>query len=461
MSGQSTVHIVLLSGGSGVRLWPLSNSIRSKQFLKVLRSEDGCRESMAQRVFRQIEMLGTENYDVTIVTGSAQVEALKSQLTGSYSIVVEPERRDTAPAILLASAYLRFQKHANIDDTIIVMPIDAYVDESYYRTFSKLDAAVSSGDGDLVLLGAMPSFPSEKYGYIIPDLSDDATLGSGVSFPVKSFVEKPSTEMAKRYIELGALWNCGVFCFKLRYAVALLSGYGSFNDFEKVVSSYSALPKNSFDYEVVEKADSISVVPFEGAWKDLGTWNTLTEEMANASEGLVVASEIDNVHIINETSLPLIVKDLSDAVIAATPDGILVSSKEASVSIKEEIGLLGDIRPMYEKRRWGEYRVLDNQTDRDNKVLVKELIINRDKQISYQKHSLRSEYWIITEGEGDVIVGDSVSRITPGSVVRIAASEMHAVRATETLRMIEIQLGSKLTEDDIERHGDYWPSECD
>ena len=165
------MKIVLLSGGSGKRLWPLSNDIRSKQFLKVLKKEDGSYESMVQRVYRQIQCAKEEenmNVDITIATGSSQVDSIKSQLGEAVDIVVEPERRDTFPAILLSAGYLYYEKKVPLDETVIVLPVDPYANLGYFKLLAEMDRQVKSQKSDIVLMGINPTYPSAKYGYIIP-----------------------------------------------------------------------------------------------------------------------------------------------------------------------------------------------------------------------------------------------------------------------------------------------------
>lgn len=448
------IHLVLLSGGSGSRLWPLSNSARSKQFLKVLRDSDGKHVSMVQRVFEQIAAIPCEQseIDITIATCANQESSIRAQLEGSYELVLEPERRDTAPAIFLACAHLAYAQNASVDDTVVVMPIDSYADQSFYDKVLDLDI-VAFNSGGIVLLGVEPTHPSEKFGYIIPksrELENDAWC-------VEEFKEKPCKDIAEAYIEQGALWNCGVFGFRLGYVLDILSQYNESKSFEDIRKNYSALPKISFDYEVVEKATNVFVVPYSGTWKDLGTWNSLTEEMQDWSQGRVSVSDVENVHVINETGLPVVVSGLRDAVVVCTHDGILACTKEASDGIKNQVEAVGETRPMYEKRRWGEYRVLDSRVyDNGKNALTKELVIATGKQLSYQRHAYRSEVWTVVKGEGEVVLDGHVTPVVPGTVLDIRPMQMHAVRSINDLHIIEVQLGSPLIEEDIERFGNYW-----
>lgn len=448
------VHIILLSGGSGSRLWPLSNSTRSKQFLKVLRDSDGNPMSMVQRVFRQISRVQGEK-NIVIASSKSQESSIRAQIPDGYSLVLEPERRDTAPAIMLSCSYLDLVQGASESDTVIVMPIDTFADQAYYKKIPELDRAVQSNAGNLVLLGVKPTYPSEKFGYIIPQ--DSGQAGDEGVQKVVRFKEKPDAETASKLIEQGSLWNCGVFAFKLGYLRDLTKKYLDVDSFDQMLSQYASLPRNSFDYEVVEKEGSIAVVPYEGIWKDLGTWNTLTEEMAEPAAGRVSLSDVDNVHVINETGLPMVVAGLKDAVVVATYDGILACSKEASAGIKKQVEAVSETRPMYEKRNWGEYRVIDSrQFTGDLDAMTKELVVKQGKQLSYQRHRKRTEVWTVAAGKGEVVLDGKTMSVRAGSVVHIEPMQMHAVRAVEDLYIIEVQLGHPLIEEDIERFGFFW-----
>lgn len=333
------IHIILLSGGSGTRLWPLSNGSRSKQFLKVLRDKEGNHVSMVQRTFNQIDRT-LPDVDVTVATCASQERMLKLQIGTGANIVVEPERRDTAPAIMLACEHLLDVQGAEMDDIVVVMPIDSFVDDGYFQKVREVADAVDRGFGEIALLGVEPTYPSEKYGYIAPDSLE------GSPRKVKRFTEKPDCKIAEQLIEQGALWNCGVFAFKLTHVLNILKQYGDFTTFEDLRCRYSELPKNSFDYEVVEKAESVAVVPYAGKWKDLGTWNTLTEEMEDRESGFTVY-DVDscvNTHVVNELDIPLIVSGIENAVVIATVDGLLVCSKAKSASLKNLVARIDDAR---------------------------------------------------------------------------------------------------------------------
>ncbi len=320
------MNIILLSGGSGKRLWPLSNEIKSKQFLKVFRRTDGTKESMVQRMYRMIRETDPEA-TVTIATSASQIPQIKAQLGEQVGISVEPARKDTFPAIALAAAYLK-EQGTGPDETVIVCPVDPYVEKDYFECLKEMSE--SAGKAKLTLMGIEPTYPSEKYGYIIPAGKDHLS-------PAAAFKEKPDQETAKEYIRQGALWNGGVFAFRLSWLLSVAEELLGTSDYTNLYNQYESLPKISFDYAVVEKEPSMNVIRFNGAWKDLGTWNTLTEAMDDETTGNTVTSECTNTHIINELDIPVIALGIKDCVIAVTPDGILISDKAQSPKLKDLI----------------------------------------------------------------------------------------------------------------------------
>ncbi|WP_226639567.1 sugar phosphate nucleotidyltransferase [Priestia flexa] len=441
------MKLVLLSGGSGKRLWPLSNDSRSKQFLKVLEDKESNLQSMVQRVWNQISNVGLAESTI-IATGKSQEDMIKSQLDNQAGLIIEPCRRDTFPAIALAASYVYSVKESSLDEVVAILPVDPYVDDAFFSRVKDLETVVQDSGADLALIGVTPTYPSSKYGYIVPIVSRSETD----YLPVQRFTEKPSEVAASALIQDGAFWNCGVFAFKLGYVISILEEKGLPTQYEELLKQYATLPKISFDYEVVEKTQNIVVLPYNGYWKDLGTWNTLTEEMATKQIGKgVISEDSENVHLINELDIPVTVLGGSNLVVAASPDGILVSDKEASPRIKELVGAF-DNRPMYEERRWGWYKVLDyTKLEEDKEVLTKRIGVAAGKNLSYQLHDYRDEVWTIIKGEGEFILNDKIRTVKPGDVLQVQAGEKHAIRATTDLEIIEVQTGTQLIEEDIVR----------
>lgn len=442
------MKLVLLSGGSGKRLWPLSNEARSKQFLKVLEDENGNLQSMVQRVWNQLKKVSLEKSTV-IATSKSQMEMIQSQLNEEADLIIEPNRRDTFPAIALAASYLYTNKNTDLDEVIAVLPVDPYVDAGFFNRVKDLEKTIYETGSDLALMGVRPTYPSEKYGYIVPKqkMNEPAEI-----IEVTRFVEKPSGESAKELLSQGALWNCGVFGFRLDYLIKLLEKKQYPVQYEELLEKYDKLPKISFDYEVVEKAKKIAALPYDGYWKDLGTWNTLTEEMAINQIGKgIISKDSTNTHLINELNIPVTVLGVPNAVIAVSPDGILVSDKEKSPKIKE---LVGDFngRPMYEERRWGWYTVLDYaKYEGNHQVLTKRIGIHRGQNLSYQYHLARKEIWTIVKGEGVVALNGKLRTVRAGDVLQIQLGDKHAIKAVTDLEIIEVQSGSELIEEDIVR----------
>ena len=447
------MQLVLLSGGSGKRLWPLSNNARSKQFLPLLEKEDGTMESMVQRVVRQVREAHLTD-DITLATNASQLDIIINQLGDSVSVVTEPERRDTFPAIALASGYLKLKKGCPDDEVVVIMPCDPFTEAGYFETIGRMVKCVEADVAELVLMGITPTYPSEKYGYVVP--VTDNLMAEG-SMAVSKFTEKPNVERAKELLEMGALWNGGVFAFRLGYMMEIAQRYVKADSFEEMRSRYSEFPKISFDYEVAEKADSVAVLPYSGQWKDLGTWNTLTDELHHHIIGnAVMGPRCTNTHVINELQYPIYVDGMEDTVIAASPDGIIVCRKKYTEDIKKAVDHLTP-RPMYEERRWGSYRVIDDTTYADGRhSLTKSLTINAGKNISYQVHRHRSEAWTIVEGEGIFVLDGVERKVGPGETVVIPVNHYHALKALTTLTFIEVQTGNPLIEEDIERSEWKW-----
>ena len=434
------MNIILLSGGSGKRLWPLSNDIRSKQFLKVFKTDSGEYESMVQRVYRQIKAIDPQA-KVTIATSKAQVSSIHNQLGEGAGISVEPCRRDTFPAIALASAFLADVQRVDPEEVVVVCPVDPYVDEGYFRALLALGEQALKGEANLVLMGIEPTYPSEKYGYIIPESGEEISR-------VLSFKEKPDAKTAEAYIGQGALWNGGVFAYKLKYMLGKAQELIGFQGYEDLLRCYEALPKISFDYAVAEKEKRIQVMRFFGQWKDLGTWNTLTESMEEFSVGDGVMEErCSNVHVINELGIPVLAMGLKDVVICASPDGILISDKEQSSYIKPFVDKI-DQQIMFAEKSWGSFRILDAGTESQTiKVTLKP-----GHSMNYHSHSGRDEVWVVILGQGNAVVDGVERTIRAGDVVVMKAGSRQTVTASSQLQLIEVQIGKEISVHDKRKH---------
>ena len=430
------MNIVLLSGGSGRRLWPLSNEVRSKQFIRFFRSPDGETESMVQRVYRQI-VSQAPGADVTIAASKAQLSSIVNQLGDSVGISPEPCRRDTFPAIVLAVSFLVDKKGVDPEEPVIICPVDPYVDDEYFRSFITLEQMVRSKDGGICLLGIEPTFPTAKYGYIIPESREEI---SGVT----RFKEKPSEEEAAELIREGALWNAGVFAFRARTVLDIARDAIGYKGYDDLYDRYEKLESISFDYAVLENADDIRVLRHSGQWKDVGTWNTLTETMEKSSFGnVVIGGDTENTSAINDLDIPIVCMGLKNVVVAAGPDGILVSDKHQSSYIKPIVdSIAGEIK--YSEKSWGSFKVLDSTRT----SLTIKVTLLPGHHMYYHSHERRDEVWTITEGEGTVVVDGRKMDVTDGDVIKLPAGVKHTIIAKTRLELIEVQNGDEISVSD-------------
>lgn len=434
------MNIILLSGGSGKRLWPLSNDIRSKQFIKLFRNDEDKYESMVQRVYRQIGTVD-KSARVIVATSKSQASAIHNQLGGAVPVCIEPMRKDTFPAIILAASYLNDELGLPADDCVIVCPVDPYVSDSYYETVAKLEDCVNSGEANLCLMGVEPTYPSEKYGYIIPKTK------SCVS-EVREFKEKPDTATAKSYLAQGALWNAGVFAFKLGYLLKRAHEMIDFIDYRDLYAKYANLPKVSFDYAFVEKEPCLQVVRYSGEWKDVGTWNTLAEVMTDAVKGPATLDDTCvNTHVVNELDIPILVMGAKNMIVAASGDGILVADKERSGSMKSYVERIStDAR--FAEKSWGSYSVIDLGLT----YMTVEIKLRAGSRMSYHSHEFRDEVWTVLSGTGKTLVDGMEQIIRPGDVVTVAAGCKHTLMANTDMVVLETQFGENISAKDKTKH---------
>ncbi len=432
------MYIVLLSGGSGKRLWPLSNDLYSKQYIKLMNydGETGAEKcSMLQRVFGQLKDAGLSKNTIVCASG-AQEELIDSQLGGAAEVAVEPMRRDTFPAVMLSCAYLLSKKGAKEDDVAAFLPVDPYTSVEFFDSIKRLGDYVKNADNTIGLLGGAPTYPSTKYGYIVPEQSGMEPLA------VKGFREKPDEAAAEELVKEGALWNCGVFCFKLGMAVEWLKKYGVTADYDALTADYEKLPKKSFDYEILEHWDKLAAVKFDGVWKDLGTWNTLTEEMREKSIGDVTWDDTcENSHAVNVLGIPMVIMGAKDMVIAASHDGILVADKHQSSYIKDCLVHISD-ESKYEERRFGTVKTIGSDEDDGVKSVIRRIKVLDGREMPYHRHLKHTETLTVLSGMGKLILEGVEVDLLAGSSVSIAAGKGHSLRAEGAdLRCIEISIG--------------------
>lgn len=466
------MRVVLLSGGSGKRLWPLSNEIRSKAYLKLLATREGSpdRESMIQRICRQLEaanLLG----DAVILTHESQEEITRVHVGEAIPILSEPNKRGTFTAIALAASYYLSRLAVSPDETVCVLPVDSCVDAAFFELVKAMPAALSETGAQLVLIGTKPAHPSTQYGYIVPEASA-STKRTGTSsdigengkcalpLPVALFAEKPSEEAARKLIAGGALWNCGVFAFSLGFLLSCLRDRGLPTDYDELLALYPEMTEKSFDQEVAERTPA-AVLPYGGAWEDLGSWATFAPHLGSRTVGAgQVSPDSRNTHVVNELPYPIQVIGISDAIVAASADGILVAAKEEASRIKAQLeGTKREVR--YEEKRWGTRSTLDVFTtgERDKRVVTvtNKIVMKPGQKTGVHTHENKEEILTVLFGQGEVLLGLKTQPLAEGDSVRIPRGTAHAIRAVTDLIAIEIHRGPSADGGDTRRISAEWP----
>ena len=433
------MNFILLSGGSGKRLWPLSNDVRARQFIKILQSEDGKYESMIQRVCRQIWKVD-DNASITVSTSKAQVAAVHNQLEDKVNVCIEPSRRGTFSVIALTAAYLQYKKQLSMDDVVIICPIDPYVEDDYFTEVRKLEQIIKTGN-NIALMGIKPVNASENYGYIIPKTSD-------IVSEVHIFKEKPDVESAKEYLNSGALWNGGIFACRLGYLLEKAHEQIDFTDFEDLYDQYDKLKSVSFDRAVVEKEKNLAVLRYDGLWKDLSTWDALSAEMTEPVMGQALYNNAcENLSVVNELNVPILCMGLKNVVVSASAEGILVSDKQQSQDIEPFVDSMNQ-QVMFAEKSWGDFRVLDVE---DGSLTVK-ISLNPGYRMKYHSHDHRDEVWTIISGTGRTIVDGMEEQVKPGDVITMEAGCKHTVIAETAMQIIEVQLGKEINVHDKHKY---------
>ncbi|WP_171632942.1 sugar phosphate nucleotidyltransferase [Paenibacillus plantarum] len=447
------MRIVLLCGGSGKRLWPLSNEIRSKVFLKLLKSTNGVRESMIERICRQLDEVGLLPY-TCIVTHHSQVEITRTYVGEHIPILSEPFKRGTYAAIALAVTYLHEKMLVDSDETICILPVDTYADSAFFQLLHRFPEVISRSKADLALLGTNPTMPSDQFGYIVPVLPKVNEEFANIDH----FIEKPNEHVAAQLMEQHALWNCGIFAFPLKYMLTYLKDKGEPARVDSWLAKYEHLANTSFDREVVEHSQNAVVIKYVGLWQDVGTWKALTPHCEQSVIGPGrISDDSVNTHLINELPYPIEVIGVSDLVVAANPDGILIANKEKAHLIKERLAQVTQI-PMHVEKRWGSYHILKYWKNDENGTegMIKLVKLAHGKMTSYHQHQNRQKSLTILSGIAEILMEDKLYKLMAGDVLLILAGIKHGIKAVTHLEFMEVLLGKELSQEDITRFSDIW-----
>lgn len=411
---------------------------------------------MLQRLWRQLDEADLQEH-TRIATCRQQVELLQRQVGAKAPLIIEPEQRDTFPAVALAAAYLYSIAGASLSETVIIMPVDAYVGSDFFSCIRGLPKLSRESRSDLLMVGTRAGYPSEQYGYIVPESSPYNDDEGMYERKVHAFKEKPYEAEAKSLIKDGALWNSGIYAFQLDYVITLLMNHGLPIHYDELYKQYSKIPKSSFEAEVTQKTSSRSVVCYDGEWKDLGTWKTLSEEISFERIGIgEVSDDSEQSQLINELDIPVSIIGLKNVIVAASPDGILVTSKNADSVLNAKLQAMND-RPKYVERRWGHSKVMDSSVlASGEQTVTNRVFIAAGQNMCYQMHFKRRETWTILSGEGLLILDETYRLVAPGDAVTIPERSRHSIRAVTDLELIEVQAGKQINEDDVITLGVTW-----
>ncbi|MCP1714722.1 mannose-1-phosphate guanylyltransferase/mannose-6-phosphate isomerase [Methanocalculus alkaliphilus] len=444
---------LILAGGSGTRLFPLSREQFPKQFIKLFNGE-----SLFQKTVKRQLLLSAAS-DITIITNRDHKFLIRDQLAEigcDCPVLTEPVGKNTLPAIYYGVMMLAESGADTSDDRIAVVSSDHLIepDDAFLAAFK---AAERLADRYLVVFGIRPTAPHTGYGYIRPGslLGDDGYL-------VDCFVEKPDQETAEEYCALGYLWNSGMFVFSPslflseaeKYAGEIVAAFSNLS----VEEAYAKVPKISIDYGIMERTDRAAVVPFSSGWNDLGTFDALYDtfpknEDANAIRGEHIGINSEKNLIIGNRLIATV--GVSNLAIIETKDAILVASRDQAQRIGEiakELKEQGDERAIHHMevhRPWGSYTMLEG----GDAYRIKRVSVPPGRRLSLQMHHHRSEHWIVVRGTAEVTIGEERYLLTNGQSTYVPAGTVHRLAnpGLLPLELIEVQIGEYTGEDDIVR----------
>lgn len=451
---------IILAGGSGSRLWPLSRELYPKQLQPLDLNSD---KSLLQSTFEHLETCCENIVSMTNTKHSANVRVQLSKLVQNPIILSEPVAKNTAPAIILASKYI--MQKTNSDPIIIAIPSDLLIKDNNKFLSSIKKGERLAEEGFIVTFGIRPNYPETGFGYIKAE-----------NEKVLQFVEKPDSQTAQKYLNDGNyFWNSGIFMFKAsvlfdevsKYApeISKLSEKFNFTNSDEIpFIEFDKMPNISIDYAIMEKSKNLALVELESDWKDLGSWQSIydispKDNKGNVFIGHVLDNGSKNSFVYSSSKLVATI-GLEDTVIVETEDAILACKKDRTQDVKqiyETLKQQNDDTHLVHKtvyRPWGFYTVIAQGEG----FLTKIIHVNQGQKLSVQSHNYRSEHWVVLSGRAKVILEGKEVVLTPGHSVDIPLKAIHSLQNpyNEDLEIIEVQKGSPLIEEDIVRYEDMY-----
>ena len=470
MSGGRLIPVVMC-GGAGTRLWPVSRESMPKQFVPLVDER-----STFQQVLGRIA--DAELFERPIIITNSDFRFIVAEQLRECDIeadiVLEPMRRDSAMAVAVAATLAR---ERNPEAVVLILAADHVVRNVEAFKSACREAAIAAADGLIVTFGINPTFPATHYGYIRPG----SKVNGGAALAVEAFVEKPDAETAGDYVAENYLWNSGNFAFRADImleeiahyepeiaAAAKLAVEGMARDLDFLrlpAEPFGQAPKKSIDYAVMERTDRAAVVPVDLGWSDVGSWSAVWDVMShdadgNASTGSVVFHDSRNSLVRSEDAILTAVVGLEDIIVVATPDAVLVTSRDKAEQVKGLVEQLkAQNRPQADQhlriyRPWGYYQGIDL----GSRYQVKRIVVKPNAKLSLQKHFHRAEHWVVVRGTAEIAVGSEVRTVHENELAYIPIGSVHRLAnpGKIPLELIEVQVGSYLGEDDIVRLGDEY-----
>lgn len=465
------MKILILAGGSGTRLWPLSRQSYPKQFLQI-----GKEKTLMQKTaVRSLKNVSAE--EILIISNREYKFLIKEQLAEvgikeEQNIILEPQGRNTAPAVALAAAFARDVLNCGEDEVLFVCPSDHLISPEERFAGYVEEAEKLAKLGYIVTFGVNPTRPETGYGYI---KEGNLLANEGLSYranKVKQFVEKPDLETAKNYLlEGGYYYNSGMFAFSLKTIFSELKKHApeileiTDRGYEKALEAFSEMPSISIDYAILEKSDSVAVLPLDVMWSDVGSWDSFFEvlekdENNNVKIGDVLDVDTTNSLILAQNRLVATI-GLEDLLVIDTPDALLISHRKESQKVKEIVDQLKKsgranltTTNSTVARPWGSFTVLEEGP----RYKIKRILVLPGEKLSLQRHCHRSEHWVVVKGTATVRVEDKEVFLHENESIYVPKSSLHRLAnpGKIPLEIIEVQVGEYVGEDDIERFDDIY-----